>query len=1039
MAEKTVKALPLVPAQYDSVNESINRRTIEQALQDLYSEVGHVKDMQESGISKAVKRHIFLLMGASHCCFNGGSISMMLTALAGIKLPDNEKIFFGDSDDLQIWHSGTDSIIKDTGVGGIKIDSNYTAIRSANGSETSAKFLENSAVELYYDNVKKVETTSSGIDVSGRLDVAQDLRLRGNSSTPDVGVASISIADANGSINFDAGNDGTNMSLTSTGLGIGTTPSNPLHVYHATTDTVANFESGDASVAVNFTASDNSMQIATSGTDGIIKNNGAGNFRLFNNGSERARIDSNGKLGANTTSLDGILTLKQLANSDSNGLDGIRIDASSGTTYAGFGLANATGTLAITAGDAGGAENTEIVFKTASSGSESEVARFTSAGRLGINTSAPSYALDVHDNANILLKLASTTATNNARMVFSPNNNDKWNIGVQYANDNFTFYDITNNLTPFRIEQGAGENTLMVDVNSRVGMGLNNPATRVHIQDDSSPVLRVEDSTNNVKTDIGATDTQGYIGTQTAHPFMLRYENVDSYRFDAFKQMYHGNTTNADRLMTGGNLLPYQYLDTRDYMRRRGHHASSDFVVFLHANDHEIVPYLDNTNIYLNGDLIHSNVSAFTQVVIPNASLSLYDIISANKPISVSQDQPRQYASPISFGGQVLCSFATRYYPQDFLLYSPYSKVDYEIFTSSSATVDISGTPVATGTIDYKSGVTVNVAGSGTTYYIIKATGHIVGMKRGTGGDNMLLPPIGQEVISNAQATSVIKINDGTNSSSTTSTSNGGARYYRENRGDRDLGIGAFGTADGAGGDAEFGIPLEFLSDYYIYNETTITNFRLVSYKSNQIQVLDKNGNRLYQYDHTDATKEVLRFQEEGTASGGGPDLSTNGPFRFIGTSPFHLVCQSTGDLECVLLGALQDEVETKDNYLDYYSEGTFTLTTAGDATGAFNGTPTCHYTKIGNMVTVLISFRVGTNFSSNEVGGLPFATSHSGMVSNFINAGQVVTSTSNTISATVGNGVTNIRLHNNQNTGDSHNPNTTAEYYRLNFTYRAA
>ena len=62
MAEKTVKALPLVPAQYDSVNESINRRTIEQALQDLYSEVGHVKDMQESGISKAVKRHIFLLM-----------------------------------------------------------------------------------------------------------------------------------------------------------------------------------------------------------------------------------------------------------------------------------------------------------------------------------------------------------------------------------------------------------------------------------------------------------------------------------------------------------------------------------------------------------------------------------------------------------------------------------------------------------------------------------------------------------------------------------------------------------------------------------------------------------------------------------------------------------------------------------------------------------------------------------------------------------------------------------------------------------------
>ena len=891
MAEKTVKALPLVPAQYDSVNESINRRTIEQALQDLYSEVGHVKDMQESGISKAVKRHIFLLMGASHCCFNGGSISMMLTALAGIKLPDNQKIFFGDSNDMEIYHSGVTSFIKDAGVGNLEIwGDGGLLIKSGDGTEFKAKFLTNDAVELYYNNSKKFATTASGVEIEG----------------------------------------------------------------------VANIQSSDPNLYI--TDTDGTNQI------GFLKEN-AGVFNII------AR------------------------NNTSNGT--IKFAGYNGTTTTEFG-------------------------------------RFDAFGRLGIGQVPTNYALEVADSSNIMLKLASTTATNNVRMVFAPNNNEKWNIGVQYSNDNFTFYDITNGATPFRIEQGAGENTLMVDVNSRVGVGLSVPATKLHIQDATNPVLRVEDSTNNVKTDIGATDTQGYIGTNTAHPFMLRHQNVDSYRFDAFKQMYHGNTTNADRLMTGGNLLPYQYLDTRDYMRRRGHHASSDFVVFLHANDHEIVPYLDNTNIYLNGNLVHSNVSAFTQVVIPNASLSIYDIISANKPISVSQNQPRQYASPISFGGEVLCSFATRYYPQDFLLYSPYSKVDYEVYASVTSPVDVSGTPVATGTIDYKSGVTVSVAGSGTNYYVIKATGHIVGMKRGTGGDNMLLPPIGQEVISNAQATSVVKINDGTNSSTTTSTNNGGGYYYRENRGDRDLGIGAFGTADGSGGDAEFGIPLEFLSDYYIYNETTITNFRLVSYKSNQIQVLDKNGNRLYQFDHTNATKELLRFQEEGTASGGGPDLSTNGPFRFIGTSPFHLVCQSTQDLECVLLGALQDEVETKDNHLDYYSEGTFTLTTAGDATGVFNGTPTCHYTKIGNMVTVLISFRVGTNFSSNEVGGLPFTTSHSGMVSSFINAGQVVTSTSNTISATVGNGVTNIRFHNNQNTGDSHNPNTTAEYYRLNFTYKA-
>ena len=99
---------------------------------------------------------------------------------------------------------------------------------------------------------------------------------------------------------FDISNRGTSrLRINSLGLvGINTTsPTAPLHVYHATTDTVANFQSGDNSVAVNFTALDNSLQIATSGTDGILKNNGAGSFRFFNNGSEKARINSSGNVG----------------------------------------------------------------------------------------------------------------------------------------------------------------------------------------------------------------------------------------------------------------------------------------------------------------------------------------------------------------------------------------------------------------------------------------------------------------------------------------------------------------------------------------------------------------------------------------------------------------------------------------------------------------------------------------------------------------------------------------------------------------------
>ncbi len=176
MAEKTVKALPLVPAEYDSVNESINRRTIEQALQDLYSEVGHVKDMQESGISKAVKRHIFLLMGASHCCFNGGSISMMLTALSGIKLPDNEKLFFGDGNDLQIYHDGNHSRIVESGSGDIIIQGDEFSLMNVAGDEYMIFADNNSFVKLYYDGSKKFETTNTGAKFTGDAVATDEFR-----------------------------------------------------------------------------------------------------------------------------------------------------------------------------------------------------------------------------------------------------------------------------------------------------------------------------------------------------------------------------------------------------------------------------------------------------------------------------------------------------------------------------------------------------------------------------------------------------------------------------------------------------------------------------------------------------------------------------------------------------------------------------------------------------------------------------------------------------------------------------------------------
>jgi hypothetical protein len=66
MAEKTPIPLPIASAIYDTVNESLTRRQLEQALLDIDSEIRLLKSMQQSVTSKSVRRHQFLLMGAKH-------------------------------------------------------------------------------------------------------------------------------------------------------------------------------------------------------------------------------------------------------------------------------------------------------------------------------------------------------------------------------------------------------------------------------------------------------------------------------------------------------------------------------------------------------------------------------------------------------------------------------------------------------------------------------------------------------------------------------------------------------------------------------------------------------------------------------------------------------------------------------------------------------------------------------------------------------------------------------------------------------------
>ena len=76
---------------------------------------------------------------------------------------DNTKATFGNGADLEIYHNGSHSIIQETGTGDLELCSNTRIMLQKDRTEALAKFIPDGAVELYYDNVKKLDTQATSV------------------------------------------------------------------------------------------------------------------------------------------------------------------------------------------------------------------------------------------------------------------------------------------------------------------------------------------------------------------------------------------------------------------------------------------------------------------------------------------------------------------------------------------------------------------------------------------------------------------------------------------------------------------------------------------------------------------------------------------------------------------------------------------------------------------------------------------------------------------------------------------------------------
>lgn len=89
-----------------------------------------------------------------------------------IYLPDSAELKVGNGEDLKIFHDGSNSYIKDSGTGNLFVHSSQFEVLNAAASQYMLRCIGGASVELYEAGDKKLETSSSGVSVTGNIVVS---------------------------------------------------------------------------------------------------------------------------------------------------------------------------------------------------------------------------------------------------------------------------------------------------------------------------------------------------------------------------------------------------------------------------------------------------------------------------------------------------------------------------------------------------------------------------------------------------------------------------------------------------------------------------------------------------------------------------------------------------------------------------------------------------------------------------------------------------------------------------------------------------
>jgi hypothetical protein len=493
-----------------------------------------------------------------------------ITANGGIALGDSDEATFGDSDELKIYHSSTGtSVIQETGSGNLLLLADELNVLNAANNETKAIFTTDGSVELYHNGSKKIETTSSGVDVTGTLTATT---LAGTLSTAaQTNITSVGTLTSFRSTGIDDNADALAITIDSSErVGIGTaSPLGKLSIQEGSSGGSANANAdglvidntGKTGITI-LTPNDSEGLIFFADPDDdnigrITYNHSTNAMGFVTNNSTALTVDSSGNIGIGATSpstkLDVVESSAATAATFKVGNNAAQVanvvvsnDADTGLNLGVFGSSAGTAGM-ISASDAFittsttelnvGVNNSSGVIKFGVGSTAAEKMRIDGTG-VGIGTTSPSEILHVQgDGADILI----TDAGGGEMAKLGATGSNNGILELKNSSHSSTVFLNT-----------SGDSYLN---GGSVGIGNSSPDRKLHITETTGAKIRLErdDTTLASGNTLGIIEFETNDSTDAGVSASFSAVAEDGSGTTGFKFVTGTPTSNSERLRIDGS------------------------------------------------------------------------------------------------------------------------------------------------------------------------------------------------------------------------------------------------------------------------------------------------------------------------------------------------------------------------------------------------------------------------------------------------------------------------------------------------------